>query len=81
MNNKKATAKNNLIPYPAVVMAADGDVDAINAVLTHYELYIIALSAKRLYDEYGNTYLCVDEALRRRLEIKLITAILAFDMA
>ena len=79
MSNKKG--KNNLMPYPVIVLAAGGDVDAINAVLKHYEVYIIALATKRLYDEDGNSYLCVDEALRRRLETKLITAILAFDAA
>ena len=75
------TAKTNLIPYPVIVLAAGGDVDAINAVLRHFGDYISVLSTKRLYDEDGNPYLCVDEGLRRRLETKLITAILTFDAA
>jgi hypothetical protein len=79
MNEK--TAKNSLIPYPVIVLAAGGDVDAINAVLKHYEGYIAVLSTKQLFDENGNPYLCVDEGLRRRLETKLITAILTFDAA
>ena len=79
MNEK--TAKTNLIPYPVIVLAAGGDVDAINAVLRHFGDYISVLSTKRLYDEDGNPYLCVDEGLRRRLETKLITAILTFDAA
>lgn len=79
MNEKSAT--KNLIPYPVIVLAAGGDVDAINAVLKHYEGYIAVLSAKRLFDEDGNPYLFVDEGLRRRLETKLITAILTFDVA
>jgi len=79
MNEK--TAKNSLIPYPVIVLAAGGDVDAINAVLKHYEGYIAVLSTKQLFDEDGNPYLCVDEGLRRRLETKLITAILTFDAA
>ena len=33
---------------------------------------------RRLYDEYGNIYLCVDETMRRRLEVKLIAGILSF---
>ena len=78
--NKKS-AKTNLIPYPVIVLAADGDVDAINAVLRHFEGYIAVLATRQLYDENGNTHLCVDERLRRRLEIKLITAILAFGAA
>ena len=79
MNEK--TAKTNLIPYPVIVLAAGGDVDAINAVLRHFGDYISVLSTKRLYDEDGNPYLCVDEGLRRRLETRLITAILTFDAA
>ena len=58
-----------------------GNVDAINAVLKHYEGYIFALSTKRLYDENGQPHMCVDEGLRRRLETKLITKILTFDVA
>jgi hypothetical protein len=33
-----------------------------------------------LYDENGNPHLCVDEEMRRRLETKLITKILSFDV-
>lgn len=49
-------------------------------VLKHYEGYIAALATRRLYDEYGNSHYCVDENLRRRLETKLITRILAFEV-
>jgi len=62
-------------------MAADGDVDAINAVLKHYEGYIAALSTVQVYDERGNPRLYVDDGVKRRLETKLITAILNFDVA
>ena len=75
------TPKNSLLPYPVIVLAAGGDVDAINAVLRHYEGYIAALSSRQLYDEYGNPHLCVDKELRRRLETKLITKILTFRTA
>ena len=48
---------------------------------TVYEGYIAALSTRKLYDECGNPHYCVDETLRRRLETKLITKILAFEVA
>jgi hypothetical protein len=73
-------AKNNVLPFPVIVLATSGDVDAINAVLKHYEGYIAVLSTKQLYDESGNPHLCVDEGLKRRLETKLITAILSFTL-
>jgi len=73
------TATNKTLPLPVIVLAMDGDVDAVNAVLKHYEGYIAVLATRQLYDERGNPYMCVDEGLRRRLETKLITGILAFD--
>jgi len=79
MSSKNQTT--NLIPYPVIVLAAGGDVDAINAVLKHFEGYIAVLATRQLHDEGGNLFLCVDEGLRRRLETKLITALLTFDAA
>ena len=73
--NKEAAS---LLPYSLIKAAASGNVDAINAVLKHYERYIMALAARTLYDENGVPYLCVDEELRRRLETKLIIKILDF---
>jgi len=75
----KTATTNNLLPYPVIVLAAGGDVDAINAVLKHYEGYIAVLATRQLYDDFGNPYLCVDEGVKRRLETKLITTILNFN--
>jgi len=82
MSGNKANTNGNtrLLPYRVIETAASGDVDAINQVLKHYEGYIIALSARRLYDEDGKTYIVVDEDIRRTLETKLITKILQFDL-
>ena len=63
--NSTTKNKSSLLPYPVIVLAAGGDVDAINVVLKHYEGYIAVLSTRQLYDEYGNPHLCVDEELRR----------------
>jgi hypothetical protein len=38
MSKKKIN--NHLLSYPVIVLASGGDVDAINAVLKHYEGYI-----------------------------------------
>ena len=40
-------------------------IDAINAVLKHYEGYIAALATRRLYDENGVPHLCIDEEKRK----------------
>lgn len=80
MSNVKAVS-NGLIPFPVIVSATSGDVDAINIILNHYSGYIAALSTRNLYDEEGNPHLCVDEDMRRRLETKLIASILKFNVA
>ncbi len=64
--------KNSLIPYPVIVLAAGGDVDAVNVVLKHYEGYIAALSTRQLFDASGTPHLCVDEALRRRADYQSV---------
>jgi hypothetical protein len=76
----KDESKNAMLPFAVIEAAAGGDIDALNTVLRYYAGYIIVLSAKRMYDEYGNQHLYVDETLRRRLETKLLTQILKFDM-
>jgi len=79
MNSK--IGNTHLLPFPVIVAATSGDVDAINTVLKHYEGYIIALSTRPLYDDYGNVHLFLDEELRRTLETKLTAAILTFVVA
>lgn len=80
----KRSSKNredkNLLPFHIIRAASEGDVVAINKVLKHYEGYIISLSTRKMYDECGQVHFCVDEMLRRRLETKLITKILAFEV-
>ncbi|WP_195614355.1 helix-turn-helix domain-containing protein [Intestinimonas butyriciproducens] len=75
-------AKNNphLLPVSVIEAAAGGNVDAINAALKHYEQYISVLATRRLYDENGVPHLCVDDEMRKTLEIKLITRILNFEI-
>jgi len=77
----KQAEKANLLPFHIIKAASEGDIEAIHAVLKHYEGYIASLATRRLYDEYGQLHYCVDETLRRRLETKLITKILDFEIA
>ena len=77
--NRKS-GNSGLLPFPVIVAAAGGDIEAINKVLKHYEGYIIVLSTRRLYDEYGNAHLFVDEELCRTLETRLIAKILTFKV-
>lgn len=78
---QKEKQQRRLLPMEVIRSASSGDVEAIQKVLKHYEGYIAKLATRKLYDEYGNSYYCVDEMLRRRLETKLITKVLDFKIA
>lgn len=64
------------IPVPVILAAIGGDERALAAVVAHYQDYIRALVTRPLKDAYGNEYLCVDEDMRLRLEVKLIHSIM-----
>ena len=76
----KSLYVSDLLTFQTIQAASSGDIEAINDVLKHYEGYIIKLSTRRVYDESGNVFYCVDETLKRRLEIKLITKVLDFKL-
>ena len=76
--NKRKEEKH-LLPFHIIKAALEGDAEAIQAVLKHYESYIAKLSTRKMYDEFGQAHYCVDETLRRRLETKLIAKTLAFN--
>lgn len=61
MARNLSNAAASLLPYSIIEAAASGNVDAINAVLKHYERYIAALATRTLYDENGVPHLCLDE--------------------
>ena len=71
---------SKLLPYETIVKAHEGDPEAVNRVLDHYSGYIAALSMRRGCNQNGNPCFAVDEEIRRRIETKLIVAILSFDL-
>ncbi|MCI8891975.1 MAG: helix-turn-helix domain-containing protein [Eubacterium sp.] len=48
----KQTEERNLLPFHIIKAASEGDVEAIHAVLSHYEGYIAKLSTRKMYDEF-----------------------------
>ncbi|MDH6363062.1 hypothetical protein M2139_000037 [Enterococcus sp. PF1-24] len=72
--------KQNVLPFPIIVLAVQGDVMAMNQILKHFEHYMIKLSQKTLFDEFGNPYIHVEPEIKRTLETKLIMAILNFEL-
>ena len=75
----KHNTENSLLPYAVIKAATVGNIDAINAVLKHYERYIAALSMKSLYDENGISHLYLDEEKICRMRTKLIVKNLDFQ--
>lgn len=64
-----------LLPLSVIEAARAGDAESVERVLRYYEGYINKLCTRTLYDEYGQPHVCVDEYMKRRLEIKLISSI------
>ena len=79
----KTTDKNeksrNVLPFAVVQKAVEGDIVSINKVLKHYEGYISCLSVRKMYDEYGNEYYCVDETLLKSLLYSASNVILSYS--
>lgn len=69
-----------MVSYSVIVAATDGDTEAINQIVKHYRGYIAKRSLRPMKDEYGNQHLVVDETLRSRMETRLITKILSFEI-
>ena len=66
---------NQLIPLSIIYKAINGDDLAISAIISHYRGYIRFLSRRPCRDALGFEHLYVDEDMQRRLEAKLIYAI------
>lgn len=66
--------------FTSISAAADGDVNAIEKILRHYDAYISKASLRPLFDEYGNIYIAVDMELKGRIRAALMDMILKFDV-
>ena len=65
-----------LLPLSVMEAAHAGDAMAMERVLRYYEGYINKLCTRTLYDSSDIPYVCVDEYMKRRLELKLIHSII-----
>ena len=69
----------HLLPGPVIQSAKAGDPEAIETVLRYYDGYINALCKKGAYAPNGQYEVVIDPYMKRRLEIKLITAIVTMQ--
>ena len=65
-----------LIPMSVIYEAMNGDNLAISAVIAHYRGYVRFLSRRSCRDALDFKHLYVDEDMQRRLESKLIYAVI-----
>jgi hypothetical protein len=70
----------SLLPSNIIIAASNGDIVAVNSVIKYYRKYIAVLATRKFYDDFGKTYLYIDEELRSRLENKLISKVLEFKI-
>lgn len=75
----KEKKKPNL-RFEIIVLAVQGDEEALCKVLAHYEAYVKVLIRKKLYDESGGIYYWIDEEIKQHIENRLIEAILKFKI-
>lgn len=64
-----------VLPVPVILAAVDGDESSLAAVTAHFRRYIRGLSTRVLNDEYGNTYLYVDQVRQDFLQERAINAV------
>jgi len=66
--------------FTTISLASDGDLDAIESILQHYEAYISKASLRPFYDEHGQMYLAVDSELKGLIRTALVTKIMKFEI-
>ena len=65
-----------LLPLSVIEAARAGDAEAVERVLRYYSGYMNKLCTRTLYDLDGSPRVRVDEYMKRRLQSRLIRAIL-----
>ena len=72
--------EHNLIAYAVILAAKDGDPDAMEQILNHYELLIERHSWRLVSDGYGGRRKMMDEGIKERIRAKVMRQIIGkFD--
>ncbi len=66
--------------FETIQAAIEGDVEAINQILSYFQPFINSECKREYKDEFGRIHYVTDEYMKRRLETKLITKILNFEI-
>lgn len=66
---------DKLLPFEVIEAAVDGSPEALSKVLDHFQKYILKMSMRVYYDEFGQSYQAVDEEMKRQIKCRLIAQI------
>ncbi len=68
------------LDFEIIKKAMTGDTACMKKIIDHYNPYIKELATKKLFDEFGDEYIFMDETIRCQLENKLIISVLDFKI-
>ena len=80
INTNTEINERGFLPFPIILAANKGELEAMKVVVLHYRSYMTSLSMRKLRDEQGNTYWGIDEDTRERLLAKLMQSVLTFKI-
>ena len=72
--------ERDLIPYDVIKAATQGDIEAIERILDHYEGYINSVSRGLYIKPNGECQYVIDRQLHDEIVVKIIEAILNFEI-
>ncbi|HFI0080782.1 TPA: helix-turn-helix domain-containing protein [Streptococcus suis] len=68
------------VPFEVIISASNGDLNAITQIRNHFRPYIFKCSLRYMIDDTGKSKIVLDEMLFGRLEIRLISKVLSFEV-
>ena len=66
--------------FETIQTAIAGDAEAINQILSYFQPFITSRCKRGCKDEFGRVHYVPDEYMKRRMETKLITKIMDFEI-
>lgn len=66
----------DLIPYHVILAAKNGDSEAIEMILSHYDSLITKHATRAAHDTFGNSYNVVDRDMKMRIAADLVYQII-----
>jgi hypothetical protein len=67
------------ISFPTIVLAIEGDPEALLYILDHYRNYIRKINVTRMHDDQGNIHHFIDEYACGIIESTLLEKITEFE--